>query len=141
MYSLSEDNNNANNGQESSRLESEVLTSSEGNEYSYNAQQENGPTATLETEAVMQPQESEGTKDELLTNNPESEYLNDEKTNANELAQAEINEFLQGNKSFEDVVDYYGQQYADVVLSNKQWKWNKHITEGWKPTKAQRENI
>ena len=35
MYSLSEDNNNANNGQESSRLESEGLTSSEGNEYSY----------------------------------------------------------------------------------------------------------
>ena len=76
-----------------------------------------------------------------MTNDHDSEYLNNERTNANELAQAEINEFLQGNKSFEDVADYYGQQYAGFVQSNKAWSWTKNVVGGVALTRAQQNII
>lgn len=41
-----------------------------------------------------------------------------------------IDEFIRGNKSFDDVLDDYAKLYADNVNSNLDWSWNKSIPNG-----------
>jgi len=38
-----------------------------------------------------------------------------------------IDDFIDGNKSFEDVLDDYAKIYADKVNSNVRWSWDKSI--------------
>ena len=41
-----------------------------------------------------------------------------------------IDEFIKGNKSFDDVLDDYAKIYADKVNLNVDWSWNKSIIGG-----------
>jgi len=34
-----------------------------------------------------------------------------------------IDDFVNGNKGFDDVIDDYAKMYADKVMSNKRWRW------------------
>ena len=59
----------------------------------------------------------------------------------NETALNEIAEFVQGNKSFDEVVHSYSQIYAEAVLSNENWLWEESILGGEQLTRKKREEI
>ena len=52
-----------------------------------------------------------------------------------------IDEFIGGNKSFDDVLDDYAKIYADKINSNKAWSWDDTIPGGENLTKKQRSII
>ena len=41
-----------------------------------------------------------------------------------------IDEFIGGNKSFDDVLDDYAKVYADKINSNQAWSWDDTIPGG-----------
>ncbi len=49
-----------------------------------------------------------------------------------------IDEFILGNKTFEDVQDDYARIYADIVNSNKMWSWEEDIKGAEKISKDQK---
>jgi hypothetical protein len=52
-----------------------------------------------------------------------------------------IDEFIGGNKSFDDVLDDYAKVYADKINSNQAWSWDDTIPGGENLTKKQRSII
>ena len=52
-----------------------------------------------------------------------------------------IDEFIGGNKSFDDVLDDYAKVYADKINSNQAWSWDDTIPGGENFTKKQRSII
>ena len=52
-----------------------------------------------------------------------------------------IDEFLNGNKSFDDVIDDYAKIYADNVNSNQIWSWDDAVPGGDSLSKKQRSLI
>ena len=52
-----------------------------------------------------------------------------------------IDEFIGGNKSFDDVLDDYAKVYADKINSNQAWSWDDAIPGGENLTKKQRSII
>lgn len=52
-----------------------------------------------------------------------------------------IEEFISGNKHFDDVVDDYAQLYKETVNSNKPWSWDDTILGGENLTGKQRKLI
>ena len=52
-----------------------------------------------------------------------------------------INEFVQGNRSFDDVLDDYAKVYADKINSNRAWSWDDTILGGDNLSKKQRNII
>jgi len=52
-----------------------------------------------------------------------------------------IDEFIGGNKSFDDVLDDYAKVYADKINSNQAWSWDDTIPGGEDLTKKQRSII
>ena len=52
-----------------------------------------------------------------------------------------IDEFIGGNKSFDDVLDDYAKVYADKINSNQAWSWDDIIPGGENLTKKQRSII
>ena len=52
-----------------------------------------------------------------------------------------IDEFIGGNKSFDDVLDDYAKVYADKINSNQAWSWDDTIPGGENLTKKQRRII
>ena len=52
-----------------------------------------------------------------------------------------IDEFIGGNKSFDEVLDDYAKVYADKINSNQAWSWDDTIPGGENLTKKQRSII
>ena len=52
-----------------------------------------------------------------------------------------VDEFIGGNKSFDDVIDDYAKIYADNINSNRAWSWDDNIPGGHNLTKKQRSLI
>lgn len=58
-----------------------------------------------------------------------------------ESSRKNIVKFIEGNKSFNDVLNDYAQIYADNVNSNQAWSWDDEIPGGDTLTKKQRRLI
>lgn len=52
-----------------------------------------------------------------------------------------VDEFIKGNKSFDDVLDDYAEIYAEKINSNKAWSWDDTIPGGENLSKSQRSLI
>lgn len=52
-----------------------------------------------------------------------------------------IREFVDGHKTFDDVVDDYAKVYEGLVKSNKSWRWNKNVEGGKLLTEGQKRQI
>lgn len=52
-----------------------------------------------------------------------------------------VDEFIGGNKLFDDVIDDYAKIYADNINSNRAWSWDDNIPGGHNLTKRQRSMI
>ena len=71
-------------------------------------------------------------------------FLNDEKITAEgglDASIKNIDEFIGGNKAFDDVLDDYAKVYADKINSNQAWSWDDTIPGGENLTKKQRSII
>ena len=61
--------------------------------------------------------------------------------NGSDTSIKNINEFIEGNKSFDDVLDDYVKIYANNVNSNQMWTWDDSMPGGENLTARQRKNI
>jgi toxin YxiD len=52
-----------------------------------------------------------------------------------------IQEFIEGNKHFEEVVNDYANLYAEIIKSNKPWSWGEDILGGENLTLKQKRQI
>ena len=52
-----------------------------------------------------------------------------------------IDDFIAGNKNFDDVLDDYAKIYSDKVNSNSRWQWDEDILGGEGLTRSQKAQI
>jgi len=71
-------------------------------------------------------------------------HLNKEESISGKLSGANIkniNDFIQGNKTFNDVLDEYATIYKEHIDSNRPWSWDDNIPGGDSLSSAQRRKI
>ncbi|AYV74654.1 hypothetical protein C2H98_02420 [Niallia circulans] len=59
----------------------------------------------------------------------------------NEANLNNIDEFINGTKKFDDVIDDYVKLYIEKIISNKTWSWNKSLHGGANLTARQKRMI
>jgi hypothetical protein len=64
-----------------------------------------------------------------------------EATKGGNKSENNIHEFINEKKSFDEVLDDYSRQYANVVYTNKKWSWNKSILGGENLSRGQKDKI
>ena len=110
---------------------------------------QNEPQATSNLQALKQGLQAAG-KGESVTSGGSSknEGLNggnkdkeDPKNKVPNTPKDNIQEYINGNKSFDEVLDDYSKLYTETVRTNKIWSWNKSIMGGENLTRGQKERI
>ena len=93
-----------------------------------------GMQAAGQGESVTSSGSKPGDKDINDSNKePKGKVINNSRDN--------IQEYINGNKSFDEVLDDYSKLYTDAVKTNKKWSWNKSILGGEYLIRGQKDKI
>ena len=77
----------------------------------------------------------------LVKEGASEDAINSLKKQRKNIIEKNLNEFLNGTKKFDDVLDDYARLYADVVDSNEIWRWERDMIGGSELTARQRKAI
>ncbi|ACZ07319.1 intein N-terminal splicing region [Sebaldella termitidis] len=77
----------------------------------------------------------------LIKEGASEDVINSLRKQRKHIIEKNLNEFLNGTKKFDDVLDDYARLYADVVDSNEIWRWERDMIGGSELTARQRKAI